>query len=282
MLLADPVTTTATAWRAELELGFERRGERSVLARRRHEGPLVVQKPLYPEGGDICHAIVVHPPAGIAGGDALRLSAHLGTRASSLLTTPGAAKWYRSAGARASSRIDFTLEDGAALEWLPQETIVFDGALADMTTLVGLSGGARYLGWEILCLGRTGSGERFDRGDAIATTEITRDGRPLFVERARIAGGGALLDSPAGLAGSPVAATLVAAGEGLDAALVAACRAHRPTRGEGAVTRLPGVIVARYLGSSSESARQWFTALWSVLRPAVFQRAATEPRIWRT
>jgi urease accessory protein len=282
MLLADPVTATASAWRAELALGFERHGERTVLARRRHEGPLVVQKPLYPEGDDVCHAIIVHPPAGIAGGDALQLSASLGAGANALLTTPGAAKWYRSAGARASSRIAFTLDDGAALEWLPQETIVFDGALADMTTLVGLTGAARYVGWEILCLGRTGSGERFDRGEAVATTEVSRDGRPVFVERTRIAGGGALLDSPAGLDGAPVSATFVAACDALGASHVAACREHAPARGEGAVTRLPGVIVARYLGGSSEAARQWFTALWSVLRPAVFQRAATEPRIWRT
>jgi urease accessory protein len=282
MLLADPVTATASAWKAELALGFERHGERTVLARRRHEGPLVVQKPLYPEGGDVCHAIVVHPPAGIAGGDALRLSASLGTGASALLTTPGAAKWYRSAGARASSRIAFEVDDGAALEWLPQETIVFDGALADMTTLVGLTGAARYIGWEILCLGRTGSGERFDRGDAVVTTEITRDGRPLFVERARIDGGGALLASPAGLHGASVTGTFIAACDRLAASDVAACREHQPARGEGAVTRLPGVIVARYLGGSSEAARQWFTALWSTLRPAILQRQATEPRIWRT
>lgn len=280
MLLADPVT--ASTWRAELALGFERRGDRTVLASRRHEGPLVVQKALHPEGPDICHAIVVHPPAGIAGGDALRLDARLGAGAEALLTTPGATKWYRSAGARATSRIELALDEGAALEWLPQETIVFDGALADMTTVIGLRGGARYLGWEILCLGRTGSGERFDRGEAIVSTEVLRDGRPLFVERSALRGGGALLASPAGLDSAPVCATLVAAAESLGADDVRRCREHAPSHGEGAVTLLPGVLVARYLGGGGEAARRWLARLWAALRPSVFGREAVEPRIWRT
>ncbi|APV50761.1 urease accessory protein [Betaproteobacteria bacterium GR16-43] len=281
MLLAEPVL--AAAWRAELALGLERRGERTVLATRRHDGPLVFQKALYPEGDAVCHGIIVHPPAGIAGGDELHLSANLGPRAESLLTTPGATKWYRSAGAHASSRIDWTVADGAALEWLPQETIVFSGALARMTTIVGLSGAARYLGWEILCLGRTGSGERFDLGEILAATEITRDGKPIFIDRLRVDGGGRLLDSPAGLAGAPISATFVVACEALDAKHVAACRDVAPAaHGAGAITRLPGVLVARYVGTRSDAAREWFTRLWGVLRPAVLQREAIEPRIWRT
>ena len=280
MLLADPVP--AASWRAELALAFERRGTRTVLASRRHEGPLVVQKPLYPEGGDICHAIIVHPPAGIAGGDELHLAASLGTHACALLTTPGAAKWYRSAGPWATSSLAFEVADGAALEWLPQETLVFDAARASMTTRVALTGSARYIGWEIVCLGRTGSGERFDRGAAVMSIEITRDGQPLFVERTHVDGGGVLLDSPAGLAGSPVFGTLVAAAPSFDPALMRACRAVDAPRGEGAVTQLPGLIVARYLGPGGEAARRWFAALWVMLRPSILQRAAVEPRIWRT
>ena len=116
----------------------------------------------------------------------------------------------------------------------------------------------------------------------MVATEIQRDDRPLFVDRARIAGGGALLASAARLAGAPVCGTLVAACDALDATHVAACRAIACERGEGAVTRLPGLIVARYLGASGESARRWFSALWAVLRPPLNQRAAVEPRIWRT
>src|SRR6185369_6613494 len=96
MRIADPIAHTP--WRAELTLDYERRDARTVLARRRHDGPLVVQKPLYPEGDEWCHTIVVHPPAGIAGGDELALSVNLGNATGVLLTTPGAGKWYRSAG----------------------------------------------------------------------------------------------------------------------------------------------------------------------------------------
>jgi urease accessory protein len=159
MRVAEPL---AASWKAELSLGFERMDGRTVLARRRHDGPLVVQKALYPEGGDVCHAIVVHPPAGVAGGDELVLDVQTGKAAFAQLTTPGAGKWYRSAGPWASQKLAFDVE--GALEWLPLETIVYDGALADLSTEVRLAGDARYLGWEILCLGRTGAGERFTRG----------------------------------------------------------------------------------------------------------------------
>ena len=272
MQLAEPV---AQSWRAELRLAFERRGERTVLAERRHDGPLVVQKPLYPEGDDVCHAIVVHPPAGIAGGDALELSAVAGERAHALLTTPGAGKWYRSAGPWAEQRLRFDV--CGSLEWLPQETIVFDGALARLDTEIRLSGDARYLGWEILCLGRTGSGERFTRGEIRLSTRLYRDGKLLWLERGRLEGGGALLDSPAGLQGKPVCATLVAA-PAFPMIDLAACREVESL----AITQLPGVLVARYLGNSTEEAKRLFLRLWTRLRPALFGREAQPPRIWST
>jgi len=272
MQLAEPV---AAPWKAELALRFERTGGRSVLAARRHDGPLVVQKPLYPEGDAVCHAIVVHPPAGIAGGDELELDVSLGAGAHALLTTPGAGKWYRSAGPRARQRLAFEVRAGAILESLPQETIVFDGALATLESEVRLAGDARYLGWEILCLGRTGSGERFARGEIRLDNRLYLDGKLAWLERGRIEGGGRLLDSPAGLRGHPVCATLVAAGAHFD---LAACRAIEDL----AVTQLPQVLVARYLGDSSERAKHLLARLWAVLRPALAGREAVEPRIWRT
>jgi urease accessory protein len=197
-----------SSWKASLALGFEFEDRKTTLVDKRHDGPLVVQKPLYPEGAEVCHAIVVHPPGGIAGGDELSLSAKTGRSAAALLTTPGAAKWYRSAGPWAKQTIRFDVR--GALEWLPQETIVFDGALAQSDLEVELSADAALIGWDLVCLGRTGSGERFARGSWRSAMRVRREGRLLWLERGRVDGGSALLQSPAGLGGSPVYGTLLA------------------------------------------------------------------------
>jgi len=277
MLLAEPMVSS---WKARLALGFSYLGDRTVLSERRHDGPLVVQKPLYPEGRGVCHAIVVHPPGGIAGGDELALEVSAKDEARTLLTTPGAAKWYRSAGAWASQALRFDVR--GTLEWLPQEAIVFDGALAQASCEVDLAANARLIGWDIVCLGRTGSGERFARGTFRNSIRVRREGRLLWLERGRIDGGGRLLESPAGLAGMPVFGTLFASTLNLTRELLNQTRTIEPEAGRGAVTLLPGVLLARYLGGSSEAARRYFIALWRILRPSLLGRAATEPRIWQT
>ena len=277
MHLAEPLVSS---WKARLSLGFSLVGEKTVLSERSHDGPLVVQKPLYPEGDEVCHAIVVHPPGGIAGGDELTLEVKTEKNASALLTTPGAAKWYRSAGPRATQRIAFAVN--GTLEWLPQETIVFDGALAELECEVDLAADAGFIGWDIVCLGRSGSGERFSRGTYRFSTQLRREKKLLWLERGRIDGGGRLLHSPAGLAGNTVFGTLFASFLSFDRDVLASMRKEKPPEGEGSVTLLPGIVLARYLGDSSEAARRYFSALWRILRPVLAGREAYEPRIWRT
>ncbi|MGH8764985.1 MAG: urease accessory protein UreD [Burkholderiales bacterium] len=281
MQVAEPIVSS---WKASLALGFSHEDGKTTLSRKSHDGPLVVQKPLYPEGAEVCHAIIVHPPGGIAGGDELALNVEAGQHASVLLTTPGAAKWYRSAGAQASQHIAFDV--GGMLEWLPQETIVFDGALAESRFEAELAPAAGLIGWEIVCLGRAGSGERFRRGSYRFSARVRRAGRPLWLERGRIDGGSALLESPAGLGGCTVYGTLFASAPGLNQEVLNETRQAQPESGRGAVTLLPahlhGMLLARYLGDSSEAARRYFVTLWRVLRPALAGRDAIEPRIWRT
>jgi urease accessory protein len=277
MQVAEPLVRS---WKARLELGFTPQGGRTVLSHKQHDGPLVVQKALYPEGDAVCHAIVVHPPGGIAGGDELELASSVAPGAAALLTTPGATKWYRSAGPQASQRIAFDVQ--GALEWLPQETIVFDGALALSTVEADLARQASLVGWEIVCLGRAGSGERFRRGSYRFSARVRRAGHPLWLERGRIDGGSAILQSPAGLAGHAVFGTLYCAFPDLKLEHLSALRKVQPEDGRGAATRLPGMLLARYLGDSSEAARRYFMQLWHVLRPALAGREAVEPRIWRT
>jgi len=270
MRLAEPV---AASWKARLSLAFERRDERTVLASRSHDGPLVVQRPLYPEGGEVCHAIVVHPPGGIAGGDQLTLDVACERGAHALLTTPGAGKWYRSGGTRAAQSLAFRV--AGTLEWLPRETILFDGALAELRTSVQLAAGARFIGWEVLCFGRRGSGEQFTRGCVSLSTRIAEAGRPIFVEQGELAGGSRLMNSPAGLGGRSVLGSFIATSAGASAEL----RAAVP---ELALTEVSGLLIARYLGDSSEQALRAFTRLWTHVRPLVVGRAAVMPRIWST
>ena len=269
-------------WRARLAIEFEKRAARTLLSARRHDGPLVVLKPLYPEGDAVCHIIVAHPPGGIAAGDDLQLDARLHVAAHALLTTPGAGKWYRSLGTRARQAVHFDLREGACLEWLPQENIIFSGARAELSTVVRLSGDASYIGWDICCFGRTGAGETFANGSFRGHTFIERDNHPLWFENGRLEGGAGALQSAVMLAGQTVVGTLMAASGKIDSGVLSACRAFKPAMGDGAVTLLPGLFIGRYLGASSEAAKNYFIKLWQQLRPAVAQRVARHPRIWRT
>jgi urease accessory protein len=272
-------------WDARLALDFARRGDRSALVRRVHTGPLVVQKTLHPEGPGVCQAIVVHPPGGIAGGDRLAIALDVDPRAHAQLTTPGATKWYGSTGAAARQAFDARVGAGATLEWLPQEAIVFDGARAEMSSAVALAGDAVFIGWDVTCLGRIASGERFDRGSYRQRFELVRDGALVWAERTRIEGRGGVAASPAGLNSCPMFGTFVVAAPAIADDVLAACRRIAPADAgatEAAVTRMPGVLVARCRGRSPEAARQWFAALWAVVRPALCGRAAVPPRIWNT
>jgi urease accessory protein len=283
-LVSDP-NYASSGWEARLALGFARRDGRCLLTRRVHSGPLVVQKSLHPEGPDVCQAIVVHPPGGIAGGDRLAIAIDVAAGAHAQVTTPGAAKWYRSAGADATQTVDARVAAGATLEWLPQEAIVYDGALAGQATSIDLAGDAIFMGWDVVCLGRSAAGERFERGRFAQRVELVRDGALIWSERAVIAGGDAIAASAVGLGGRPVFGTFVVAAPVIGDDLLAACRNAAATALDGtecAVTRLDGVLVARCRGRSAPAARRAFAALWSVVRPALCGRAAVAPRIWST
>ncbi|MBT9528845.1 MAG: urease accessory protein UreD [Pseudomonas sp.] len=274
-----PATLFTPSWHAELELGYGRDGETTRPTLRRHQGPLRVQKHLYAEGPEVCQHIIVHPPGGIAGGDRLHISATLGEHAWAQLTSPGAAKWYRAAGP-AYQQLELKVGAGATLEWLPQETIIYCGAQAELSTRIDLEGDARLCYWDMVALGRPASGERFDAGHFQAQLDIRRDGQLLWHERQRISGNDGLLDSPIGLAGQPVFATLLISGE-IDAELLERCRSiPSPVRGD--LTQLPDLLVARCLASEALHARAWLIELWRLLRPALLGRAAVPPRIWST
>jgi urease accessory protein len=157
-------STDAKGWAASLFLRYAVRGDRTALIERRHRGPLTVQRPFYPEKGGPCHTYLLHPPAGIVGGDDLEIVFELEADTNALVTTPGTTRWYYSDARLATSTETAYVTSGATLEWLPQETLLFDGANAKLTTRIELQGDAEVLGWEILGFGGPACGETFDNG----------------------------------------------------------------------------------------------------------------------
>ena len=270
-------------WQAALHLAFQRRGERCVLARKSSLGPLAVQKALYPEGDAICHAIVLHPPGGIAGGDRLAISVAVEAHAHALLTTPGATKWYRSGGAEASQCVDISVGAQAICEWLPQENIFFASAQAHNGLSVDLAADAVFCGWDMVCLGRIASGERFGSGRLRQHLRLTRGGKALFEELGTLEGGAGLHGSPIGLARYPVYATFLLAGRAIEREMLEACRDIAPAGDcKWGMSAMDGVLVVRGLSHSAQTLREYFVELWARLRPGYAGALARAPRIWAT
>jgi urease accessory protein len=270
-------------WQASLALRIESRAGRSALTHRLHQGPLRVQKALYPEGDAVCQLLILHPPAGIAGGDQLTLITDVGAGAHAQITTPGAGKWYRSKGPQATQDIHLSVAAGGMLEWLPQEVIVFDQAQAQATTIVSLAEGARAIGWDIVCLGRRASGEQFASGTFRQRLRLQRpDGQPLWQESMHLNGSDLALQSTVGLGGANVFGILWLVGGSANTAFLDALRRLNIHDGICGVSALPHVTLLRAVANSAEDIRTYFEAAWALARPHVMQREAIAPRIWRT
>jgi urease accessory protein len=271
-------------WRAELHLRCEQRagpaGPRTVLARKHQLGPLTLQRAFHPEGAP-CHLYPLHPPGGVVGGDELDIQLDVAGGAHVLATTPGAAKFYRSAGDWARQDQRLGIAAGGVLEWFPQPAILFPGARVRSVTDISLVGDAGFIGWDLLSFGRPVIGERFDDGELSAALRLSRDGRPLLADRLRVADLRDL-DRPTGLRGRPVVGTFIATGAdaaALDAARAAAGDAPDMLTG---ITLLEDLLVARGLADTTEPMQRVFCALWVALRPRLLGRDALPPRIWAT
>ena len=199
-------------WHAELELWFARNAGKTRLMRRRHLGPLVVQKPFHPEKDGTCHVYLLHPPGGVAGGDRLDMRFHLAPAARALLTTPGATKFYRSEHGLSAQFVTLDVGEGAVCEYLPQETILFDGANAPSRPA------SPFPATRLMSAGSSSAWDVPRPGSASSTAisgrriEIVRDGRPIWFERMQHAGG------------SPIAAAALRSGRPADLGNDGLCR----------------------------------------------------------
>lgn len=271
---------------ARLSLTFAKDGGTTRLVGRDHFGPLLVQKPFYPDGRDLCQAVIIHPPGGVVGGDKLDIAVKVGAVAKAQITTPGAAKWYKANGHVSRQNIKLEVGTGGMLEWVPQETIFFDDVNVVLDHQVVLEKEASYIGCEILCFGRTASGESFTKGQIAQRIGIRREGKLIWFEQLRLAGGSTAMKSPLVLAGNTVCATLIAVGKDVPPAILDTVREEAGAIANGAgqlgISRLKPVVVARYQGNSSETARRIMLHIWGLLRPEMLGREAMVPRMWNT
>ncbi|MFA7553158.1 MAG: urease accessory protein UreD [Spongiibacteraceae bacterium] len=303
MVEAVATVVEKSSWLASLELQLEYNATGTRLSRSRHNGPLYVQKPFYPEGRDHPHIYLLHPPGGIVSGDSLTIIINAKKNTGVLVTTPGAARIYRARDrqtlhSQQHQQVQLNIGKNAVLEWFPLETIVFNGADVAMKTTIDLDEGSRFVGWEITCFGLPARDEPFISGRFKQHYQVNQAGLPLFVDRLVLDDNHQkLLSGKAGMQELPVSGFFLigpvidevsqrdAAGlDGSESVLVILReQVQRLDVAEcAAISKVGEFYVGRYLGDSTEQARKIFTEWWRILRPRVIGREACPPRIWAT
>jgi urease accessory protein len=260
---------------------FAQRGA-TRLARLFQKAPLRVLMPRPAPGEPPC-AVLLNTSGGIVGGDALQVEVLLEAGAAAVITSQAAEKAYRSAGAHATLDVALDLADGAWLEWLPQETILFDGARLRRRLRVDAAAEARLLAAEMLVFGRRARGERFQSGFLYDSCEV-RIGRWLvWADALRLAPEpGSLLDAPFGFGGAAAFATCIyVAPDAADRVALARDLAAWSDVQSGATCVGP-VLVMRWLAPDPASARQALQQFCARFRHTVAGWPKGVPAIWGT
>jgi urease accessory protein len=281
MIANNSIIDNPHIWHGKLNLIYAKLQKQTQLIHAHHQAPLKIQRAFYPEGEEICHSVALHTAGGVVGGDKLSYDVHLQENSQVLITTAAANKIYRSNGYQAQQNIQITLDSNSYLEWLPQETIIFNHANYHQNLRVELAENATFMGWEITRFGRSARGEKFIAGEFRSTTEIWRSGKPLWIDRQWVPGCEEVFHSHHGLAGNAIAGTLVWLKNPVSKEIVTQARDLWQGTGEIGVTRLEHGFLCRYRGSVSAEVRNWFTDVWQLLRMSHLNRVASIPRVWQ-
>lgn len=284
------MSASASEWHANLQLSFTRQAPgKTILSSRKHYGPLLVQKALYPEGPQVCHVTILHPPSGIAGGDILTIDVDLNQGAHALLTTPGASRWYKANGRRAAQTVVINMAEQSRLDWLPQENIFFEQVHAEVTTQLNLRTSACAIGWEITQLGSILQPNHWNEGQVLLTTQLHLDGQPLWLDTGALGAQDPLRHSANGLDSFPVMATLWGFGPELSREQTDAIAQALPwdDNCRAGISQIPqdggqGLCLIRVLGQHVEDVKRLLVPLWMQLRPLLLQTQGAHLRSWKT
>jgi urease accessory protein len=258
--------------RAEARGSFARVGARTEPARLFETGGLRWR---FPRSSNPCEAALVNTGGGVAGGDSYSVSLTLNERAEVEATTPSAERIYRSDGPAASIATRLMLKPGARLFWLPQETLLFEGARLERRLEVETSGEVSFIIAETLAFGRLAMGETRIDASVRDSWRVRRDGRLVFADETRIDHAGATLERKAVGAGARALSTIVASSPNIEARLPD-LRAALDAAGSGVesgASAFDGLIVARLLAGSFDQLRMGLVA-------SIIALGGRKPRLW--
>jgi urease accessory protein len=277
-----------TRWNAHLRLRYAHEHGATRVRERVHVGPLRVLKTLYPEGEAIAHSVIVHPPAGIAARDTLAVECEAGPGAHVVIATPGAQKWYQqgpqSAQETGQAHTQLRVHAGGVLEWLPQESIVFDGCFGEQSIQLDLADGAKCMAWELLQLGRRDSGEPFAQGQFVQSCALRSAGKLVLCERMVLTGHDRWLRDPLGDALFSVVGNVWIVGHPAPKAalstLQAACVRAKVLC---AVTLIESrILLVKAVGHRAEDVRSFFVRCRDLVRESWCGVTSAKLRIWST
>lgn len=284
-------------WLASLELQLGHSTYGTQLTKTKRCGPLTIQKAFYPEGRDCAHLYLLHPPAGIVSGDELHIGIEVLQKAHTLVTTPGANRFYR-------ARTDFSIGDpkqtqitqinlaaGAKCEHFPLETLVYNQANGVNNVEVRLHNSSVYCGWDMTCLGLPSSNEDFTSGRFTQLNTLYRDDILIYHDKVLIEPQSNIQHHAAGLAGNTVFGTFLAYAPVNQVSneqrrqLIEQLRevvAQHNANTLISITDIRQLLVMRYLGQQAHQCKDLFIELWKLVRPLYIDKQGIQPRIWFT
>lgn len=272
MFAPTPIAAIRSA--GSLSLGFTRVDDVTRLMAGYQSGCLRARLPRV-DPGERVEAVLINTGGGLTGGDAIEQELCWNPGAVATVTTQAAEKVYRAIDVAATVRTTITIGSRADAEWLPQETILFDGAALDRTLTVALDGNSSFLAVEALLFGRTARGEGMARGSLVDRWRVRRDGRLVYADSLRLDDHPqAMLALPAVGDGATAVATILLASPDAGAQLEPLRAVLDGTTSRSAASSWNGLLVARFVARDGEMLRQ-------ALLPALARlRGRSLPRVW--
>ncbi|WP_370692948.1 urease accessory protein UreD [Pseudotabrizicola sp.] len=275
-MLTAPIHQPMQRSRGEASVSLDHGSAGMRLTGLRQHGSAKCILPHGPTGrGGQPEVVFLNTSGGLTGGDTLSYAVTLGARARAVATTQTAERAYRSSGGAARVRVTMTVGADGWLDWLPQETILFNDSQLDRRTTLDLAPGAGCLLLESVVLGRAAMGETVAKVALRDWREIRQAGRPVMIEPLALTDR-ALQTGAAGLAGARAFASLAMVGQGV-ADLLGPVRAVLDEPGVTAAASAPdGRLMLRVMAADGWPMRRQIARCLAVLR-----RGQALPRVWQ-